>query len=178
MRYFPLNGYRNDAREFIDAACRWTLIRWYAAAYLAVIIPIAGITVWFMHADATRPVTTVTAVVTESSRPLTGEVKAPADWTGDGAADGWLPGEWLPGDTGTAYLHNGEQVSAPTSALGYIIHSGFLLIAATALLALPGYIMFDSAHARAWRLANQDWTDATRLTDRTLTESGIPVWVR
>lgn len=149
--------------------------------YLLILsIPVAAIValgVWALHSEISREAEPVQAVAVESSRPLNKEAKAPADWTGDGKADGWLLGEWLPGQEGTVYLSGGEQVRAPLEAntLTAIVFA-FILFLAALVFAVSVFI-YDSLRRQAVWAAERDWRLAVSALPRDF-DNGVPLWVR
>lgn len=111
-----------------------------------------------------EPVAAHSGVVTESSRPLESDVvKAPVDWTGDGVADGWAFGEFLPGDAAVVYTNSlDESVREPT--LGNT--AGFIFLAVLATVLVAGAAAFGTWFAASqwgYSAAERDWDDAAHL---------------
>lgn len=118
---------------------------------------------------------TAVATATESSRPLGGEDKAPADWTGDGKPDGWLQGEWLPGESSTIYLVNGEQVSGPMQVDDYVALALMMLAGFAVFTVLGFFVLGDWIISHAHRHAYEDWKQGKLLASNAQQE-GIPLW--
>lgn len=178
MKPFPLSSYRQDRDVFIARATRWNLIRLYVLVFSLPLLVVGTAYAWTVYQDVSRNVDPVAAVAVESSRPLNEQDKAPADWTGDGVADGWLLGEWLPGQEGVVYLVDGVQVSKPFGA-GEHVATGLLgLITVGSLTAILGFILFDPLDRLAWRAAERDWREAVRLgNEQGWGKEGVPLWV-
>lgn len=173
-----MDVYRYDRSDFLHASMRWNLARSYVLIFLIPTIAIVWAFGAVVSAEVSRPVEAVSATATESSRPLGGEDKAPADWTGDGVADGWLLGEWLPGESGRVYLVDGAQ-TRESIPLAILVVLGFLLLLFTALIfGMAGMMAHDSLRDSALRQAEKDWKDAWRLSGGWNTQKGIPVWGR
>ena len=168
--------HRMDGERFLIQSQRWTLIRLYVMTFAIPCLTCAGLFGWFVAVDVSRPVEQVSASATESSRPLEGEDKAPADWTGDGIADGWLPGVWLPGQSGTVYLVEGEQVPTPTGLAGYIMFGAITFLTAAGAFGIAGFLLSEWFDRVAFRAARRDWSAAmTEAENHPLWRNGIPI---
>lgn len=155
-------NYYEEHWDFVAASIGWNLLRWYAL--IAIALFAVGFTPYLAFAihDANRPVQSIAAEAVESSRPLDDGDKAPADWTGDGVADGWMYGEWLPGQSGTVYFLDGESVSAPAGMASYVVLG--VLVALVVFIFVIALALFLDEHLRnhARSAAGEDW-DAVEL---------------
>lgn len=163
----------------MTSATRWNLAGYYLMIWTLPSLFFVVLSGGFLYNELTRIVQPVDAVVTESSRPLDKEDKAPVDWTGDAVADGWLLGEWLPGETGTVYLsESGEQVSRPMDLLAAGSIAFMLVVFFAAVVISLSTLMYYDLRRRAVRAANDDWRLATLIMPRAHLNEGIPLWVR
>ena len=169
--------YRSDQNDFISASMRWNLVRWYALLLLISLTLAAICVTWAIQTQSNVQYETGVATATESSRPLGGEDKAPADWTGDGKPDGWLLGEWLPGQTSTIYLVDGEQVSGPMRPADYVALVLMAITGFAGFTVLAFFLIGDWVIDRAHRNAYEDWKQCRLLVSGAQHE-GIPLWAR
>ena len=176
-RAYVAELYSEEREQFLRSSTTWSLIRWYGFLFVPPILVILVGFGLYAHADLTTPVQPVPGVVTESSRPLNGEDKAPVDWTGDGKPDGWLIGEWLPGDHGTVYLVAGEQVAEPMTLAGYLALGIIVLFFCIASAFGIGILLLEELVYKARDAAERDWRAASRVDPDSFNEWG-PTWAR
>jgi len=146
--------------DFVNPSAHVRLIRTYAIIILCYIAVFIGGLSFFISSDQNKLAQTIQAEVLESSRPLDDVSKAPVDWTGDGKADGWAWGEYLPGDTAEVHLNQEGKSYRPTTAFEYVflISLGLLVYGGLGVFLLMVFDGFLSN--RAIKAAVKDWKKA------------------
>ena len=150
--------------DYCRSASRFRIIRVYAVASVLVVGVASALFVSAVNDDRARLASTYQATVLESSRPLADDVvKAPADWTGDGDADGWAFGEYLPGDTAPVFVTADGESYRPNDTVDYVLFGVFMSFVVVLGAGFAGFAFYPALYRRAERAATRDWEQARAL---------------